>query len=108
MRTQTSFGLAAHAAFGPLAAVVPMVIGSVVASGASALLGRALGPKSPKGGTAAQASAPQPPRAPQPFSQGGGFFGNNPGSMGGTFLTGRASSAPSLGGSSGKKTLLGA
>lgn len=106
MRTQLTFDLWNHAAFGPLAGVVPLLIGGVAASAGASLLGKALAPKAPKAPTAQ--SAPQPPRPPQPFSQGGGIFGATAGSMGGTFLTGRASSAPVLSGSSGKKTLLGA
>lgn len=107
MRTQLTFGLWDHAAHGPLvAAAAPMLLASAASAAVSTVLGKALAPKAPKAPTAQ--SAPQPPRPPQPFSQGGGLFGSTAGSMGGTFLTGRASSAPVLSGSSGKKTLLGA
>lgn len=102
MKTQLSFGLWDHATFGPLAAVVPMAA-SIIGGG---LLSKAMAPKAPKAATAT--SAPQPPRPPQSFITGGSsLFGSQAGSMGGTFLTGRASSAPSLGSSGGKKSLLG-
>ncbi len=97
MKNLSSFGLWGHATFGPLAAVVAGVAGSVI--------GKAIGPKAPKAPVAA--SVPPPPRPPQPMgSTSSSFFGPTTGTQGGTFVTGSAGK-PNLGGGGGGKTLLG-
>lgn len=116
MRKMHEVSLWDQAAFGPLAAVVPLVAGIAGAgAGSSALLGLGalgagakalLGKKSSQAASAAPV-APSAPRPAQPFSSGtSSFFGPSSSTMGGTFVTGNAGK-PILGGSSGKKTLLG-